>query len=357
MAEREMRYKDSTEVSYKMAAAAIGGGNLVNINTGTGYAVAATDATARTFVGVAGSYKAAPSAAGGDSVAVMRDGVHLFSLYSADAAITDVGSLKVYVYDATTVAKTANTTYNLFVGIVVAVESASKVWVDITPATKAADVAAHIADSSDAHDSSAITFVDSGNKTSATQVDAALDEIYIELTSTYGLINIPMPHITDAGVALAAFADNSSPNPGFCVTAKGMGIRWNNNATQSQPVATKVLVPFDANITANMVLNIVAAKTGATSGDATTFTVVAYNNGVAALYDADTNFGGVSGAMTGDATAKTVQKVTRTLSAADLAASGSAIELTITPTSGTLGTDDVILLAMYITFTRKLRTS
>jgi hypothetical protein len=100
-----------------------------------------------------------------------------------------------------------------------------------------------------------------------------------------------------------------------------------------------------------------AAKTGATIGDATKFTISAYNNVVGALYDADADFGGDTDAMTGDATAKTVQHVTLTLSLANLAAYPAVIELTIQPKDGTLGTDDVIMLAAWIEYQKKLLTS
>jgi hypothetical protein len=114
------------------------------------------------------------------------------------------------------------------------------------------------------------------------------------------------------------------------------------------------MVPPDADVTANMVLHILAAKTGATEADATKFTVAAYNNDVGALYDADDDFGGDTGAMTGTATAKTVQEVTLALALANLTAYPAAIELTIGPKDGTLGTDDVIMLKAWIEYQKKL---
>jgi len=105
-----------------------------------------------------------------------------------------------------------------------------------------------------------------------------------------------------------------------------------------------------------MTLHILAAKTGATVGDATKFTVAAYNNVVDAAYDADADFGGDTGAMVGDDTAKHVQHVTLTLALANLAAYPAAMELTIKPKDGTLGTDDVILLAAWIEYKKKLLT-
>ena len=116
-------------------------------------------------------------------------------------------------------------------------------------------------------------------------------------------------------------------------------------------------MPEDADIAANMTLHIRASKTGATVGDAATFTVTAYNQVVGALHDADTNFGGTSSAMTGNATAKTIQDVTLTLALANLAAPPASVTLSIKPTDGTLGTDDLVFHGAHITYKKKLVAS
>lgn len=200
------------------------------------------------------------------------------------------------------------------------------------------------------------SIVDAGTFTAETDVEGALQEVYQDLRTTKRAVPLPMPVMTDAGVALAAFVNAADPLPGFCVTAEGLGIRWNNHAT---PTAVGVVVPiptdFDPSVDA--VLHIIAAKTGATLGDATKFTVTAYNNVVGALYDADANFGGDTDAMVGDATAKMVQEVTLTLALANLAASPAGLQLTLKPKDGTLGTDDVIMLASWIEYKKLVLTS
>jgi len=202
-----------------------------------------------------------------------------------------------------------------------------------------------------------VSVADAGTFTTEETVEAALAEIYQSLLTAKGIIPIPTPAFDSAGVALAAFVSADSVTGGYCVTAKGLGIRWNNHATPGPAVGIKVMVPPDADIAADMVLHILAAKTGATIGDATTFTIGAYNNTVGDAYDADSTFGGATDAMVGDATAKDVQHVTRTLALADLAAYPAAMELTIKPTNGTLGTDDVILLACWIEYQKKILTA
>jgi len=201
-----------------------------------------------------------------------------------------------------------------------------------------------------------ISIADAGNFTSAETGEAALQEIYQHILTAYGVIEIPVPYFSAAGVALAAFSDGASDVPGFCVTAEGMGVRWNNHAAPLA-VASKVLIPPDMDITANATLHVIAAKVGATVGDATKFTCGLFNNVVAALYDADSDFGGDTDAMVGDATSKTVQHLTLTLALANLAAYPCMTEVTIKPKAGTLGTDDVIMFGQFITYKKKLLTS
>lgn len=351
MADRELIYSDGKSMSAKMAAAAIYGGNLVCINTSTGYAVAGTDAASRTFFGVAEEYKAAPSTAGGDSIECLRTGSHLFSLYDADAAITDVGSLKVYLYDATTVAKAASVSNGIFVGIVSKVESASKVWVDITVATNSTDVATHIADSSGAHAASAISFADSGSKTAATEVDAALDEIYVDITTAQATIPLPLPDHTATGSIIG-----SAGSVVFSATAEGFGLWW-AGAESHASVATRIMVPYDLNSASSMTVELFVAKTGATSADSVSFNVSWYNNTVSALYDAGSNMGSNTSAANAEATSKTVQKLTLAIAAAKLPPAGSPVNITLAPKPGTLGTDAVVLLGGQVKYTKKILTS
>ncbi|HCU69238.1 MAG TPA: hypothetical protein DGF30_08440 [Desulfomicrobium sp.] len=328
-------------------------GALVCVNA-DGYLVPGGDTAGLIFVGVSEEQKDNTSGDDGDlTCSVRRRG--LFRCAIAAATQANVGD-NVFLVDDQTVGLAATTTNDIFCGIIAAFIDTTHVWVDIEPAIRQADVATHIADASGAHSASAISILDEGTHTETGDVEAALQEIYASLLTAKGVIQIPMPVITDAGVALAAFTSADAATMGYCVTAKGLGIRWNNHATPGA-VGTKVIMPPDADVTANAVLHILAAKTGATAGDATKFTVGAYNNDVGAAYDADDTFGGDTSAMTGDATAKTVQEVTLTLALANLTAYPAAVELTIKPKDGTLGVDDVIMLAAWIEYKKKLLTA
>jgi hypothetical protein len=354
-ADLKMDYREGVETEFAVINAdIIYGGSLVCVNA-AGYALPGSDTAGLTFVGIAQErVDNSLGSAGDKNVIVRRRGLFRMTFHTA-ISIANVGD-KVFIYDDESVDVTANVTHKIFCGIIATYIDTTHAWVDIEPAIRQADVASHVADASAAHSASAIAVVDEGTFTEADDVEEALAEIYQHLKSAKGIIPVPMPNITNAGAALAAFSDGDSAVPGYCVTAKGLGIRWNNHATPGA-VGTKVIVPPDADVTANMVLHILAAKTGATVGDAVKFTVGAYNNDVGAAYDADDNFGGDTTAMTGNATAKSVQEVTLTLALADLTAYPAAIELTIKPKDGTLSADDVILLAAWIEYKKKLLTA
>lgn len=202
-----------------------------------------------------------------------------------------------------------------------------------------------------------VSIADSGGFTSTATVEAALAEIYQHILSSKAFIQIPLGAFTaEDGTALAVFADGVSTTPGWNAGDESFGIRWNNHATPD-PVSTGVAIPTDLDAANDVVLHILAAKVGATAGDAVKFTVGAFNNAAGAVYDADADFGGDSTAMTGDATTKTCQEVTLTLAAADVAAAPCVVTMTIKPKAGTLDTDDVIMLGAWLEYTRKILTA
>lgn len=190
----------------------------------------------------------------------------------------------------------------------------------------------------------------------------ALGALYTNAQSTQGLVELraPASFYLLTGAPLAIFADGASAVPGSNITdSKTACVRWNNHAAPAAILAS-FRMPPDCDTAANMIVHVRAAKTGATSGDAVTFDIGCFNQVDGALEDADTDFGGTSSAMTGAATAKTVQNVTLTLAAANLAnpqTAPASVTLTIKPTAGTLGTDDLCLIGVDIYYTKKLLPS
>ena len=354
-ADQKIEYTDGVEAPYDVINAdIIYGGSHVCINA-AGYALPGSDTAGLIYVGEAMERVDNSLGNAGDKKVVVRRKGLIRMTFQTAITIANQGD-NVFIYDDEKVDVTANVTNKIFCGIIAIYIDSTHAYVDINPAIQQADVATHIADTSAAHSASAISIADAGNFTAQTEVEAALQEIYQDIKSAQGIIPIPTPVMTSAGVALAAFNSEDAVSGGFCVTAKGLGIRWNNHATPGPAVGAKVIVPPEADITANMTLHIIAAKTGASAGDLPKFTVAAYNNVVGALYDADTSFGGDTDAMT-NATAKTIQHLTLTLALADLAAYPGAVELTIKPKDGTLTTDDVIMFAAWITYKKKLLTA
>ncbi|MBN1830285.1 MAG: hypothetical protein JW884_14225 [Deltaproteobacteria bacterium] len=327
-------------------------GALVSVNA-DGYVIAGADTASTIFVGIAREYVDNSSGSDGDeTVTVQRAGVFkmLFGTAISEANVGD----NVFIADDATVDLTANVTHNIYVGIIAKYIDSTHAWVDITPAIQQADVATHIADASGAHAASAVSIEDVGTHTAQTEVESALQEIYQHLLSTQAFINLPIGAWTEAdGTALADFADGDSTTPGWSAGDEGFGIRWNNHA-QPDPISTSVPIPPDLDETADVIVHVLAAKTGATEADAVKWTIEAFNNVDAALYDADADFGGDSSAMTGTATAKTCQEETLTLAAANVAGSPCVLTLTLQPKDGTLGTDDVIVFGVWLEYTRKL---
>lgn len=205
----------------------------------------------------------------------------------------------------------------------------------------------------------AIGYPDASSKTAETTVGGAIDEIYVGLLSNQKCIPIPLGGAIDiaTGALLAVFANGASTTPGTQFTdSKTSAIRWNNDAAPGA-IAVNVPMPQDLDDAANVVFHALVSKTGATLADATKLTVGAYEHIPGALHDADADFGGDTGAVTGDATAKTVTELTLTFTAANIHAAPSSICLTIKPKAGTLGTDDFLLHSAWLEYTPVLLAS
>lgn len=159
--------------------------------------------------------------------------------------------------------------------------------------------------------------------------------------------------LTD-GTPLAQWVDGVGATPGLDVAGgEYPNVRWNPNATPAA-IAAAVPLPADLDPAQDVIVLMLAAKEAA-GGDTPSITVGAFVQQVGTAYDADVDAGGASGAMT-DA-AKTVQLVTRTIAAADIPAltpgAPGILSLTIAPTAGTLPTDDVLLGAVMVAYTRR----
>lgn len=193
----------------------------------------------------------------------------------------------------------------------------------------------------------------------ATQAKADINALLVDSQTAQAIIPVPIQCalLATTGAPLAVFADNAASNPGLQIqNAVSYGLAWNDAATQVA-VANVVPIPLDCDVTKAMTIRALVSKSGATSGDATKLTITAKFLQPAALDDADSDHGGDSDSVVGNATAKTVTKLSLTIAANALTSTPAALILTYKPKNGTLGTDDFYMHAMWIEYTRLLMTS
>lgn len=171
---------------------------------------------------------------------------------------------------------------------------------------------------------------------------------------TFAVVGIPLASFVDAdGDPLAKFVSASSPTFGFNLAdSEALNIRWNNDANPGTALC-QVGLPPDLDDTRDAYLEFLCSKSGATSGDATTLTITAFLISVGDLHDAGANAGGVTNALTGNATAKTTALLSCTLAAADIPAGARSMTFTVTPTAGLLGTDDLMIHEVRLRYVRK----
>lgn len=162
--------------------------------------------------------------------------------------------------------------------------------------------------------------------------------------------------ILAAGTPMAAWANNAGASaPGITLdNAKAVGIRWNNQATLTA-VFTGSHVPLDMDVTKPSVVVALMSKSGATVGDATTVDVGLFQQVAGALEDATAGalgLGGTTSALVGNATAKTVSKLTLGI-APNVFTAGAGLTVSMKPTDALLGTDDAICNGFWIEYTRR----
>lgn len=195
----------------------------------------------------------------------------------------------------------------------------------------------------------------------AAYVTAAQEDIAaleVDAATANAVWPIPLTSFVAADATpLAKFASADDTTFGLDIAdSEALCIRWNNHATPAAALC-EVPLPVDLDDAADVILEILASKSGATVGDATTFLVAAYFIAAGDLHDAGTNCGGTTDALEEDATAKTTDLLTLTFAAADVPAGAVSLTLTLKPTDGTLGADDVMVHAVRLRYTRKAQTA
>ncbi len=192
----------------------------------------------------------------------------------------------------------------------------------------------------------------------ASQLDAvqiAVAALQTDAETANAIVRIPLTSFLDAdGDPLAKFVSAGAPTFGFALAdAEALCLRWNNDATPGTALC-QVGLPPDLDDTEDMTLEFLCSKSGATVGDATTLTVTAFIIAEGDLHDADADCGGVSLALVGNAAAKTTDVLSVAIAAANVPANARSMTFTVTPTAGTLGTDDLMIHDVLLRYTRKL---
>lgn len=172
------------------------------------------------------------------------------------------------------------------------------------------------------------------SRKAAKEVGYALDAAQV--------LKVPLTSLLDPdGDPIVKFVNGASTLPGWSLTdSEAVCLRWNNDAAPGIVIGQLTLPPgLDSTYT--LTFEFLCSKTGATVGDATTITVAAFILAAGSLHDADADAGGVTGALVGNAAAKTTAVLSRTIAAADIPTDARSMSFTFKPTAGTLGTDDL----------------
>ncbi len=257
-----------------------------------------------------------------------------------DIASDDVGKV-CYVVDDQTVSLTNNTDTRGIAGFITEVRD-GQVYVYMGP---------HVA---------GLVVVAASEASQLDTAQADIDALQLDAATTNAYIPIALRDFLDAdGDPLVKFAADNVGTVGYNLAdSEAVNLRWNNYPSNpGLTVICEVPMPYDVDPAADMILELLCSKSGATVGDATKFTYQAYFVTAGDAHDADTIVTGDTSALVGNATAKTTALITATILAADVPVGVATMTLKIFPKSGLIETDDVMLHAARLRYTRKIQTS
>lgn len=184
-ADKKIEYTEGVEVPFPVINAdIIYGGSHVCVNA-AGYALPGSDTAGLIYVGEALERVDNSLGSAGDKTVIVRRRGLIKMEFATPIAVSNIGD-NVFLVDDEKVDLTANVTNKIFGGIIAGFIDTTHAWIDIEPAIKQADVATHIADTTDAHAASAIGMTDAGNHFAAAEatVEAALQKLAKTITIT-----------------------------------------------------------------------------------------------------------------------------------------------------------------------------
>jgi hypothetical protein len=181
------------------------------------------------------------------------------------------------------------------------------------------------------------------------QTDVAA--LQADALTAQAVVSIPITsfRIYSSGAALPAFSDGV--NDGIDPTAESLGYKFNVASTAA--IAASVLMPNDLDDTEDVIVHVLGFRVGSSDTTAA-LTVGAFFRTDGAAFSADANAGGDTTAFAAATTV--VSEETLSIAAGDVPASPSSLLLTLVPTAA-LDADDLVILEVWIEYTRKLLTA
>src|SRR5690606_25639713 len=165
-------------------------------------------------------------------------------------------------------------------------------------------------------------------------------------------LHVPVPIFAarnyTTGVTAPAYTTSVD---GIDPTAESLGPRWNDDGTTVFALA--VDLPPDLDDTEDITVNVMGYRVGS-ADDTAALTIGAFFRVNGAAFNADATAGGDTTAFDGATTVVTTE--TLTILAADIPANPTSLLLTLTPTAA-LDADDLVVLGVWLTGTRKLLTA
>jgi len=340
--DKELQYTEGVELPFEIyRATEIFGGSYVCVRA-DGYATPGNDAAGLIFEGVAVEHVDNSLGDDGDKVVVLRRRGLVKATLGTAITIANVGD-SVYLVDDQTVDVVGNTTHDIFCGIIAMYIDTTHAWIDIEPAIRQSDAAAHISDGTDAHMASAIGIVDAGPFTAETEVEGALQEIYLHLINTQKFIPIPLTSwmLSDGTNTVTFGGPATDPILDMTNGDTDSALRWAWVATSVVAIITQVPLPPDMDVTKNLVLHLLTKKDA--DGDTVTLASDAY------FMDGDTKVEDVTATI-----AQAFGETIITIALADIPAGAQTVTIELTPSAH--ASDALYVQGSWLEYTSKLLT-
>jgi Uncharacterized conserved protein (DUF2190) len=185
-----------------------------------------------------------------------------------------------------------------------------------------------------------VSVADAGGLIAAATVEAAFAEVFTHIQSAQKTVVVPLGQLTlEDGTVVTKFADGASATPGFSQESnKEVVLRWNNHASPTA-VAFSVPLPQDLDPASNVVIHALALMSGST--DSPDLVTEAYFGA------ADTDCAGTDDEVDGGTS---LTEYTCTLLATDVPTLPSVLTVVFGPKAGELGTDDLLLYAVWLEY-------